>query len=567
MPFDREDALKKAEKLLRLGRLEAAILEYVRVVEDQPGDWNTINTLSDLYVRVGQLDRAVAQYKRIADHFRDDGFYPKAAALYKKLLKLNPQDEESQLNLADVSQKQGLLADAKAHLNAVAARRRQRGDQAGAAALVVQLGSIDPADFDARRAAARTLADRGDSEAASSRFRGLYDDLAVKGRMEEAREALLLAEQLNPRSADVLTALLEVEAKAGRVDRVRDLAARLADLGREHSQNALRAAGACLDTNREAACLVVESVADALSERHEYRAAAGMLQQFISHVPDHVPPLVRLIEVCLEGGLDPAMVDAQARLADAYLAAGRAAEARVIAEDLVAREPWERAHIDRFRRALVMLKVPEPDTVIADLLSGDAPFISMNPFPDVPFTESDELRDAPPEPGDLGVVSDDRPGHSHFASTAESARDRVEQVFERVRADALGTTAADDALQLMMLARKYLKMGVADEAVAPLEAASRSPRFQFEAGAVLGSIYRDRGDAGRAIQWFERAAEAVPPDIEEGRALLYDLGALLETAGETSRALAVFIELQTDAGEYRDAAVRIERLARVETGG
>ena len=50
------------------------------------------------------------------------------------------------------------------------------------------------------------------------------------------------------------------------------------------------------------------------------------------------------------------MYEAQAQLTDAYLATGQAAEARVIAEDLVAREPWERAHIERFRRALVMLQ-------------------------------------------------------------------------------------------------------------------------------------------------------------------------------------------------------------------
>ena len=73
-----------------------------------------------------------------------EGFFPKASALFKKLLKLTPDDEASQLNLADISQKQGLLADAKARLNAVAAKRRARGDQTGTAEIVVLLGSLDP---------------------------------------------------------------------------------------------------------------------------------------------------------------------------------------------------------------------------------------------------------------------------------------------------------------------------------------------------------------------------------------------------------------------------------------
>ena len=76
MPIDREDTLKKAEKLVRQGKLDAAIAEYLRVVEDQPRDWATANTLGDLYVRAGQPDQAAAQYARIAHHFMVEGFYP-----------------------------------------------------------------------------------------------------------------------------------------------------------------------------------------------------------------------------------------------------------------------------------------------------------------------------------------------------------------------------------------------------------------------------------------------------------------------------------------------------------
>jgi hypothetical protein len=49
--------------------------------------------------------------------------------------------------------------------------------------------------------------------------------------------------------------------------------------------------------------------------------------------------------------------------------------------------------------------------------------------------------------------------------------------------------------------------------------------------------------------------------------LLYDLGVTLEEAGESARALAVFLELQADAGDYRDVGPRVDRLSRVQTGG
>ena len=87
---------------------------------------------------------------------------------------------------------------------------------------------------------------------------------------------------------------------------------------------------------------------------------------------------MRLVEICVDGGLEATMYSAQAQLADAYIEAGSAAEARVIAEDLVAREPWERANIERFRRALVLLGEPDPDALIAERLSGQSPFTSTD---------------------------------------------------------------------------------------------------------------------------------------------------------------------------------------------
>jgi tetratricopeptide (TPR) repeat protein len=86
------------------------------------------------------------------------------------------------------------------------------------------------------------------------------------------------------------------------------------------------------------------------------------------------------------------MFSAHAQLADAYLAAGAATEARFIAEDLVAREPWDKSNIERFRRALELLGEPDPDALIAQRLSGESPFTSTDLFAEPP---SDERSDAP----------------------------------------------------------------------------------------------------------------------------------------------------------------------------
>jgi hypothetical protein len=94
------------------------------------------------------------------------------------------------------------------------------------------------------------------------------------------------------------------------------------------------------------------------------------------------------------------MYETQAQLCDAYLASGQAPEARVIAEDLVAREPWEQAHIERFRRALLMLRIGDPDTVIAERLSGQVPFVATDRFAEeVDQAGEIEASDRPGGPG------------------------------------------------------------------------------------------------------------------------------------------------------------------------
>lgn len=108
---------------------------------------------------------------------------------------------------------------------------------------------------------------------------------------------------------------------------------------------------------------------------------------------------------------------------------------------------------------------------------------------------------------------------------------------------------------------------MADDAIKALEVAARLPRQRFDAASMLGRLHLERKDAAHAIEWLERAAEAPAPTPDAGRALLYDLATTLESAGERLRALAVFVELESESGGYRDVAGQIERLSKVQARG
>jgi tetratricopeptide (TPR) repeat protein len=641
--IDREETLKKAEKLLRQGRLDAAIAEYVRVVDDNPRDWTTTNTLGDLLVRAGQLEKAAAQYLRIAEHFVHDGFYPKAAALFKKILKFRPDDEAVQLQLADISARQGLFADAKAYLTAVAARRRARGDRHGADEILIRLGSLDPSDFEARGQAARVLGESGDTAGAAQRYRALADDLFEKSREAEALAALKQAVLLDPSdvagrtqlarayvgSGDtasarefldpeavgddpaLLMALAEIELRDGDAEAARPSITRALDLDATLVDGVVQLGWALCQSNPSAAFVCIDAASDTSLAQGDFQTAASILQEYVARATSQVPALLKLVEVCVDGGLETAMYDTQAQLCDAYLASGQATEARVIAEDLVAREPWEATHIERFRHALIMLKVSDPDSVIAERLNGQVPFTATDRFADdqtydpypsadpaeaeipevadwsapppgpIPAAEQDDesdsgalqglLRDAEQsDHGRLEAVEVDLTSALWSLETAAEdtapAPSSLDDVFSRARQQAARAPGAEAAAEHLRLGQTYLEAGLVDEAIPELAQAARSPRHRFEAASALGRLYRDRQELGPAIEWLERAVESPAPTADDGRALLYELGVVLEELGEHARALAVFLELLADVGPYRDIEARAARLSKVETG-
>ncbi|MEO5896253.1 MAG: tetratricopeptide repeat protein [Vicinamibacterales bacterium] len=588
MPIDREGTLTKAAKYLRQGRLDLAIPEYERVVEDQPHDWNTANTLGDLYVRASQPDRAVAVYERIADHLLAEGFAPKAAGVFKKILKVAPTDDKAHLQLAQISARQGLLAEARSYLNAVLTRCQGRGDTAGVDEVLVRLGGLDPLDFAARLSAAGAIARGGDPLLAAATFREIHDDLLEAGREAEALDALRAARPFlvqgssgGDRPPALMMALLELEVRDGNVSASRDLVSQLLSLDSGLQQQILSLAASFAGSRLAAATACVDAVADAAAATGDHKGAAAVVRQFAHLGPGRTNALLKLVELCRDAGFESDTYDAQAQLADAYLEFGQAAEARGILEDLASREPWDTVHIDKLRQALLILNVPDVNDVIGRIVNSgsDADVESLRVKASATAHEvaiSSELRasEAAPVPQDpppasmeidLTSVLTDLRGMEMPGSPPPPPQD-LDRVFASIRANAERQEGVDNSAEYMALARTYMEMGLTDEAVAALQNAVTGTACRFEAAAALGKIAADTGDLPAAVEWFERGAEVPAPSVEEGRALLYDLGATLERMGESARALAVFLELQADAGDYRDVTPRVATLARSQTG-
>ncbi len=150
MAFDKVKTLRAAEKNLELGKIPAAVKEYCKIVEDDPNDFTTLNMLGDLYVRVSNQPAAVACFRRIADHYRDQDFALKAIAMFKKIDRLQPHDTEISTHLADLYAQQDLVVEARAHYLAVANAHNKAGATQAGLEVLRKIADLDSQNTDLR---------------------------------------------------------------------------------------------------------------------------------------------------------------------------------------------------------------------------------------------------------------------------------------------------------------------------------------------------------------------------------------------------------------------------------
>src|ERR1700680_4410667 len=99
--FNKQKVLSTAEKFVQQGKLPNAIAEYEKVLKADPKDLTVMNTVGDLYSRLGNTDKAVECFKSVGDAYATQGFTVKAIAMYKKLSKIK-HSFEGVLRLADI---------------------------------------------------------------------------------------------------------------------------------------------------------------------------------------------------------------------------------------------------------------------------------------------------------------------------------------------------------------------------------------------------------------------------------------------------------------------------------
>ena len=202
--FNKVKVLASAEKYVQGGKLQNAINEYEKVVKVDPKDLTVLNTIGDLYSRIGHSEQAVHYFKKVGEAYATAGFTVKAIAMYKKLTKLTPQSFESIQRLAELYTVQGLYNDARTQYVLVAESHLKAGNNDDAAKSFQKILELDPDNTVMQTRLADLYIKLGKNTEARAIYFTAAQSLYAKQSMEAADESLARVLSLDPKNVDAL---------------------------------------------------------------------------------------------------------------------------------------------------------------------------------------------------------------------------------------------------------------------------------------------------------------------------------------------------------------------------
>ena len=431
--FNKQKVLSAAEKFVQQGKLQNAIAEYEKILKNDPKELTVLNTVGDLYARLGNTEKAVECFKSVGDAYASQGFTVKAIAMYKKLSKLKTS-LEIVLRLAELYTQQGLFNDARAQYLQVAEEFLRAGELEQAVRIFQKTLEMDPENVAMRTKLAEVYIRLNKKTEAWQIFSGAAETLRSKGQLGAAEEILQRMLTLDPNNSYALLLRGRTAAEAGDLASATQFLEKVADLDshpdglrillQAHLQNgrysdAGTLAAKLLSVHNDIAAVLTytegliaagqfESALKVYLQHSERLLAADSgkiletLHSLIGHVAENTVALEMVLELLNKAADTTHLTEVYELLAHAYVQSGELAKARGYYLKLTQLEPENQMHARNYQQVLARLGTPssarlitaEEGAVMVDELEATAPFLDQRYADDVALAVRAALTDA-----------------------------------------------------------------------------------------------------------------------------------------------------------------------------
>ena len=431
--FNKQKVLSTAEKFVQQGKLQNAITEYEKILKNDAKDLTVLNTVGDLYARLGNNEKAVECFKSVGDAYASQGFTVKAIAMYKKLSKLK-SSLEGVLRLAELYTQQGLFNDARAQYLQVAEEFLRTGELEQAVRIFQKTLEMDPENVAMRTKLAEVYLRLNKKTEAWQIFSAAAETLRSKGQLPAAEEILQRMLKLDPNSSYALLLRGRNAFDAGDMPAAIESLQKVADLDSNpdgmrtllqaylmtgHLAEAGMLSAKLLTVHNDVAAIM--SYADALIAAGQTMEALQVYQEhcdrllaadsgkilenlhaLIGPVSENTAALELVLELLNKTADTSHLTEIYELLAHAYVQSGELEKARDYYLKLTQLEPENQLHSQNYQQVLsklgtassVHLITAEEGAVLVDELEATAPFVDQRYADDVALAVRAALTDA-----------------------------------------------------------------------------------------------------------------------------------------------------------------------------
>jgi tetratricopeptide (TPR) repeat protein len=136
----------------------------------------------------------------------------------------------------------------------------------------------------------------------------------------------------------------------------------------------------------------------------------------------------------------------------------------------------------------------------------------------------------------------------------------VDEVFAKFKQGVKAQVSDNDSATHYDLGVAYKEMGLLTDAAREFEIASRDPKRECTCLAMMGMMYRERGELDRAAEAYVRGLNAKHKTVAQEMSLYYDLGTVYETKGDADEAIYYYQRIARRDPTYRDVPQRLQAL-------
>jgi tetratricopeptide (TPR) repeat protein len=613
---DKSSIIKIAQKLTAKGQIDGAIAEWEKLLSGNR-DATIHNTIGDLQLRKGAQNEAMDSFVKAAEIFKEDGFFPKAIAIYKKILNAVPSEVHALTALGELNEEQGLMSNAAEHYRKAAETYFRNNEFHKAIGIYEKIAKIIPADMvakvkiaelhvkldlnekaaDCYAAVAAEYFEKKDTERANvfynkalevapenaSSLLGLSMLAEDSDNLNKAFDLVSKAMSLAPGNADILAGFVRISQKAGKVDESKNT---LNNLISEDPSNmdAKRFLGYMFlkekDTDR--AWEYLSSCIEEAINNEKYPEATNMLNHFLDIYPVDVKQ--RLIKIYRAQNENDSLLKELKELAALYEDDGKRNEALELYREGQKLNPQDTELFESINDLEQALGISKPDENVSTLEEdrGAIPHAANEeqvPEADLPSGQDFDVEATTSNEELHSIATDNSESNNQAAQSVPGSN--VHDISEMVERNELPDNTVSppsppdesispsneplpkeegDAESFYANGVELKEAGQFDKAIEEFQKAAMDPERSMLSTRMIAACHMQQGAYPRAIAEFNKIIASLSPEDAGYINTKYELASAHENNSDFNKALELFEEIQAQEPGFRDVDQKISEL-------